>query len=93
MEGGSGEGHTGRQSVRDGRKGSGEQGRWSGCVGGVRAKGGWKGHIHSSSFIFSPLQLLLLFAALKLDGGCTVGHSVVQYSGGKGVCGAHCMPF
>lgn len=58
--------------------------------GGVWAKGGgggWKGHIHSSSFIFSPLQLLLLFAALKLDGGCTVGHSVVQYSEGRGCVG------
>lgn len=55
--------------------------------GGVRAKGGWKGHIHSSSFIFSPLQLLLLFAALKMGGGCTVGHSVVQYSEERGCVG------
>lgn len=62
---------------------SGMEGRVEGCRGGggdVWAKGGWKGHIHSSSFIFSPLQLLLLFAALKLDGGCTVGHRVAQYS-------------
>lgn len=59
-----------------------------GVGGGVWANGGMEGgHIHSSSFIFSPPSVVVVIAALKLDGGCTVGHSVAQYSEGRGCVG------
>lgn len=77
-----------REQRREGRR-SGMQGRLEGSGGGRGAEGG-VGVEGAHSFILIhllPLQLLL-FAALKLDGGCTVGHSAGRYSEQRGCAGS-----